>query len=698
MMDKKQSNGCDRLRAIFIPVIMCLFMLATAIKVYGNNNNQVPGQFEKHVVLVFDNGNAQVKLNNAESVDMKLNQVPKFLKKNRKKGISRITLRYMYDVDGLADVQPLAHNISNLGIKISIANNDEMLDRINMPEYRCARIYDEGGGQYRFELNCHSQAENDKIRRNNSSPLRGANGGFQGGTFGIKEYTSPIKDLSITGDIELMKQWIWMFDGHSVGIYPADMPYTDAEQMAQAAWKRGINQVSMIVPGRIGPAKIVLIPEGSNWSELYPEMKATDVAGKREQDVEFNYVNGDGLKISNPKIFYNADEDCSEITNVINKPDELIVIYKTTQLADNALTGLSSLELTADGKKYRQTKYEGLNGFEKESFWSPDYGTYIQSIHFEPVPADVKTVDIYNKDINATIIKGLQVSDEITYYDNIKTVHVYSWADLTTTHGNESQKDNVTIDRIDLSDSETTIYLDMKIREPRSFMGYVGSDFVLTLHDGTKIKAIRYDGVPTDKEFDRNGDNVDTHFQVIFPAIPKDVFSFDGISLTGTVCHEQLVFNNLHDEVVDILKTTELPRLLEGNEDQLSQFIGVYSNLKGLFQNYNDRYLLGENTPGSFTLEQRDQVLHLLCVKEEDIPKYALANAYIIIYKGKNDLIIYTVQENGQSRMRLRGGNNGESDTDSNPYEIIKRNPNITVDGQGNWFVEGKKAVIWEIE
>ncbi len=127
-----------------------------------------PRPFEKHVVWIFQGGSAKVKIDDAGTADMKLDQVPGYLKNNMEKGISRITLRYMYDIDGLADAQPLAEKISALGIKVSIANNDEMLDRIYMPEYRCARIYDEGNGQYRFELNTRSEAENRRTRESGS--------------------------------------------------------------------------------------------------------------------------------------------------------------------------------------------------------------------------------------------------------------------------------------------------------------------------------------------------------------------------------------------------------------------------------------------------------------------------------------------------------------------------------------------------
>ena len=117
MMETKQSDGRNRLKAMYIPAVMCLFLFANATKVYGEENSPVTEQFENHVVWVFDNGSAKVGLDNAEPADMKLDNVPGYLKKHKKKGgITRITLRYMYDIAGLADVQPLAEKLSGMGI------------------------------------------------------------------------------------------------------------------------------------------------------------------------------------------------------------------------------------------------------------------------------------------------------------------------------------------------------------------------------------------------------------------------------------------------------------------------------------------------------------------------------------------------------------------------------------------------------
>ena len=681
MMDKKPSKVRNRFKALFVPAIATLFLFLNADVVNGKKNSPDSRDFENNVVWVFKGGTAKVKTGESETADMTVDEVPGYLKRRRRKGVSRVTLMYMYGIAGLEEVQPLAERISESGIRISVANNDEMLDRIYMPQYRCARIFDEGNGRYCFELNTRTTYENRKIRREEGMVTGSISNTAQ-------KYEPPVETLKITGDIELMKKWIEMFDGHGVAIYPEEMPYSDAEEIAQTAWKRGINQVSMVSKA----GHIVLIPEDSRWTELYPDWKAADVSNERENIIR-RYVN-QGKTISNPKIFFNSNPRDFRVTHVVRKPDELIVIYFTQQNADLWLTGFNSMELIAGDRRYRQTGNEGLTGFEKEYFWSPDNGIYLQTMHFEPIPDDVKVVNIFNKDVNATVIKGLQVSDDLTYYDNIRTIRVFGYDELKTTHLNESQKDNVRIDRIDLSDDETTVYLRMAIYQPRSFMGYVGSDFTLTLHDGQQVKPVRFEGVPVDREFDRNGDRVETPFQIIFPPLPDDAFNYENVTLTGTVCHEPLRFAHLQDSEISDLKSN-LPELLEGDMEQLLPFI--MASLKTLLPNINKSYMFGDNPSAVFTMEQRAKLLRRLSIQEQDLDRYISAQGYIIIYRDRNVYISdkehAIIDTGGYQFMRSAGG----IAVPDNPYEYLRTKPFITVDDEGNWYVYGRKAVLWEI-
>ena len=68
-----------------------------------------------------------------------------------------LTLRYVPTIEDLNDAYPLARSLADKGIHVSIANNDEMLTEMTMPEYRTPAIYDLGNGQFRFEVNCNQK-------------------------------------------------------------------------------------------------------------------------------------------------------------------------------------------------------------------------------------------------------------------------------------------------------------------------------------------------------------------------------------------------------------------------------------------------------------------------------------------------------------------------------------------------------------
>lgn len=676
MLEKEQSSGSRKLRALFIPLIAALYLFASAQMAHGGNASApYTMRFEHHVVWIFSNGNAKVKLDELEPVDMPLDQVPGYLKRHKDQGISRITLRYMYDIEGLSEVQPFAEKVCAQGIKISVANNDEMLDQILMPEYRCARIYDLGGGQYRFELNCRSADENRKIRESGSYTYNDGEGNIVTVSCGRDPYVSPIRNLSITGDMSLIKRWIGMFDGHGVGIYPVDMHFADAQEMAEAAWKRGIGQVSLISDR---PRTIVLIPQGTDWTKFYPDEKAVSVIRLRNTAVGWGYRDK-GQTITNPKIFYNSNPQDFNLTYIVRMPQETVIVYEAYQGPDLWITGFNSMELVAGNRRFKQTGYEGLVGFEKAYFWSPDEGRYVQSMHFEPLPADVDVVDLYNNDVNATIIKGIQVSDDLTYFDHIRTIRVLSGDYLKTTHINEEQKDLVMIERIDMSDYETTIYLTMKIREAHSFKGHVGSDFTLTLADGTVVRPIRIEGVPVDEDFYRNGDHIDTPFQLIFPALPKDAFNPAGVVLSGSICHEPLRFRLQNQEILGLRNT--LPEILKHDQDYAVNHFTHYANLKALLNNLNDSNVFGNEPPAVVTLEQRDELLRMLCIDTTRLDEFLKAEAYIIIYR--NNRVFIAEQENSR--------------TSGITVSSLIESPYITTDDQGNWYAYGKKALRWEI-
>ena len=346
MMDKKQSNGWSRLRVLFIPAIAYLFLFATANVTVANaqdNTFRWP-VFEDGKTWIFQDGSAKVRTFDGVTANMKASEVAGYLKNYTGFKTTRMTLMFEYPIESLADVQPYAEQLNAVGIKTSVATNEEMLERMTMPEFRVARVYDEGRGKYRFELICNSH--DDRLLHY-----------MRGGSHKYK-----YKDISITGDKALMLKWIDMFDGHGLAIYPkSSMPTADMEQMAQAAWSRGIEQVSAVLDVQGDRMKqYTPIPKGRNLSQEYPGRNAADVIRKINDSRSKDYFDK-GLHIANPRSFYNAGGSQVNVTDVIRTPNELILVFKSIQLTDLWIMTDGKMAIEVDGRIYISSKYEGLN-------------------------------------------------------------------------------------------------------------------------------------------------------------------------------------------------------------------------------------------------------------------------------------------------------------------------------------------------
>ncbi|MBP5690975.1 MAG: hypothetical protein J6W99_02465, partial [Bacteroidaceae bacterium] len=176
--------------------------------------------------------------------------------------------------------------------------------------------------------------------------------------------------------------------------------------------------------------------------------------------------------------------------------------------------------------------------------------------------------------------------------------------------------------------------------------------------------------------------------------LPDDAFNYENVTLTGTVCHEPLRFAHLQDSEISDLKSN-LPGLLEGDMEQLLPFL--MASLKTLLPNINKSYMFGDNPSAVFTMEQRAKLLRRLSIQEQDLDRYISAQGYIIIYRDRNVYISdkehAIIDTGGYQFMRSAGG----IAVPDNPYEYLRMKPFITVDNEGNWYVYGRKAVLWEI-
>lgn len=523
MMEREKSNRWNMLRAIFIPVVAFAFLFANAQTANAQDAEFHWPVFEDGKVWVFQDGSAKVQTFDKVTTGMKVGEIADYLKKYDGYKTTRMTLMYMYPIESLAEAQPLAEQLAKVGVRINVANNEEMLEHMTMPEFRVVRIYGpEADGQYRFEMICNMHEERLMHR------------------FTKRPYSH--KDLSVSGDVKLMLKWIDLFDGHGLAIYPSEsMPCADLQKFAEAAWNRGIEQVSVVQDKGQGAMNIItLIPQGTKMTKEFGDVtvnEAVDRMNARHTEFENAEV------INHPRSSFNPNSDFNNIVKIVRTADKTVIITNAQQGPDLWIRCDSNDSiLKCNGQEYRQTGSYGLEGFEQKYFWSPDWGLYVMADYYPALPADAMVADLCDSEGNP-IIRNLQVSNSIPadFYDQFVTIPIMQEYRLKTLPKGvqDGGWDNFRVTEIEFTNEETTVRCEMTICQPHSFPGYI-NDFKMIFPDGTELAPTRVDGIPVGEDFDRHGDFVCTYFQLIFPKLDPEQFSDRDaiIKLTGNVCHE----------------------------------------------------------------------------------------------------------------------------------------------------------------
>ena len=349
---------------------------------------------------------------------------------------------------------------------------------------------------------------------------------------------------SVTGDLNLMLDWVDVFDGHGIAIFPKDMTTSQVDRISKAAFKRGIDQVSLVTDTiDLVYNMVTIIPKNYSFEKEFGNIDAFEAVHKL-LDRQVGDYEEKGLVIENPKIFYDPLNAGHSIREVINAPDELILVAGYTRPQYQWVIGYKDAEIEVNGVRYKATKTEGMEGFEDNYFWSPAMGIFVQTLHFPPIPKDVKTIDFYDCSPTNTK-KMIQVTEDDSFMNDVRSIDLLVSENLKTTHVNDDVKDYFRADRVDFFKDKTVINCLMHTHAAHSVPGHVSNDFTLTLGNGKVIKAKGIEGVPADKDFDRHGDWIRTPFQVVFPVITEEEWnSGDGKNvLKGSVMHEPMTLN-----------------------------------------------------------------------------------------------------------------------------------------------------------
>ncbi len=588
MMNRKDSKPFRSFKALFVPVIALVTLLSLAIKVYdkapqGARKDGRNVDFLKDSMEVYDQRYGQGKFNilpwehsgiwlqdgryakvvTADKVDtvMEISKVTDYLLDYKGCETHRITivlsnLEGDMTNDGLEIARPLVESLNNVGIYAIVVKTDNDFMMADHSTYRYGRIYTGRFGRYELDYN----------------------------------------GLVVKGTADKLTEWLSILDIEYMAFFPSKfMPWSDASKMMRPVYERGGRTFSICIPeltkeqsglsllmalgmdkghqSRInkqtGFYRITVLPVDRNLDEEFAGKTVMEVERSLKAEYIDSYEKRASLKIINPEVKHGRE------FNKIFFCDDALVMVRRVQMARNEWIkiggekGKDYTAVIADGKEYRMVAYYGLQNFSDYEyrdeygyangsyFWSPERGELYTAMVFEPVPFDVKVLDVVrvSQEYNTTsyISRGVRVSIDKDVFKDTRIVQVKSETlmELEGTRGVNTGR----VEHIEIAPTEMRVFLTLNVNATHDYPAFIGSDLALTLNDGTKLGILRADK-PLDKDFSRKGDFVNTYVELVYPRpdnldkLLKDSLSGTTPMLSGTVCHSPFKLDLLVSDIL----------------------------------------------------------------------------------------------------------------------------------------------------
>ena len=588
MMNRKDSKFARAFKALYAPLLTGIVLMMFAVTVYdckpeaqlrsagslpsarGNRNVDVlrdsmqilddlygQGKFnrfpwETGAIWLTESDTVIVRTGDRVEAAMKAEEVVDYLLDYKDFSTHRMTivlskLNGDQTETGLLRARPLVDVLNEVGIYTLVVKTDEEWREAYYSTYKYGRIYVWKPGVYELDYN----------------------------------------GLIVRGTPKELTDWIKTLDIEYMAFFPdANMPWADASVMMKAAYERGSRTFSICVCESTRGAKSVLAEllqgprdpgvisreqkgNGFYRTTVLP-VKNRDLdkefEGKTVMDVEQrireeytdDYVKKAVKVVEHPQVFRGSSYE-----KVIFTPDELVLIKKYRGLGRNVwfrpdVDATSTCKIIADGKEYKFLREEGLQNFADypwhdeynyangSYFWVPEDGSLYCVDIYEPLPTDVKSFDIVEYDSNTLrrqyLAKGVNISGDMHMFDGIEVVDLISIAEMNLP--GTAGPNQAVVQRIEITPSATTVYLEAIVRATVSYPAYFGSDLSLTLTDGTKLDLVSANQ-PLDQDFRRGGDWVATDIELVYPSVEVSKLLPDRennryAELTGTICHSKV--------------------------------------------------------------------------------------------------------------------------------------------------------------
>ena len=486
-------------------------------KKYGQGKFQTLPE-EAGAVWILPDGTINIRFTLSDTSHFSYEELKSYLRKNT---IPRRMVVVMSKIQNpkLEDARDYVELFNHSGCRTIVVANENQLNESFYSTYKYARIYSTGKEDYELDHN----------------------------------------GITVQGDAKMIADWISILGVESVAFYPDEkMSWNDAAIIMKSAKARGIRNFSIctllyntshdlaINKKETSYYQMTFIPSDIKTDDMDKDMKLLDVEHKLSERLSED-CKKDAVKIVDwPKVFFDPDMEM-KVKTAIFKEDEFILVLTRQGLGRNCWYKPDmNTSIIADGKEYRLIKDDGFEDFSCFPYnpdygysngslcWVPERGIILNTLHFEAIPLNTDYIDFVGT--REYCFYGIQLGETDRFSDTevINSMMLRTPISLNGTKGGDA----LAINRIELSPNETTIGLNVFINADFTYKAHFGSDFELTLADGTIVKALRIEGVPTDTDYIRAGDMVVEYPRIVFPKIPEEQLKH--LRLTGTICHSPI--------------------------------------------------------------------------------------------------------------------------------------------------------------
>src|SRR5574344_268792 len=348
--------------------------LAALDEKYGQGKFNLLSEVSGTAWLLSD-GMIRLQMPGDEVRTLDIKDVSNFLKKHST-SCNRMTI----DLSGITEpnleiTRPLVESCNKAGFRTIVVKNERQRKETYYSTYRYARIYSTGSGDYELDHN----------------------------------------SLTFHGSAKDIAEWISILGIESIAFFPDEkMPWADADLIIKAEKARGGRSFSICTPWSDKPGSAILTKERGYYSttfipsdlKLQQNITLMEVKQALSQKLTEDCLKDAKKVVESPKVFYNPNDEIKVVSAAFHKKEFVLVLSRQGLGRNCWYMPATNSRIIADGKEYKQIKDEGFEDFSRYKYvpeygyangslcWVPERGVIYNTLHFEPIPTDVNSIDL----------------------------------------------------------------------------------------------------------------------------------------------------------------------------------------------------------------------------------------------------------------------------------------------------------------